>query len=296
MDGWMKIKLLLASCLALQTACANEEQIVALDHLSNEMVAYTAPLAQQKKSNKNGKSILANYNGLLYGGVALAYGRIVPGSNDSLLSSGLLEPLVTILQNIKSQQGGLSWRTFMGALVNVSNVVSMGTELGFTYYPETKGRAKPNLGALGNMGGDTLSGTTVGGSVSAHGYGIDLLYNVTFYLIPELYFAFKPGIQFAYQKNMIRFKFIFNDDKSSSDPTHININTKNKCVNTGLMPEVIVATGWIFRNNKWGAWNFDDYPLFVEFYYQHVFGNDSAPVTSRVSSRDAFGGSVGLRF
>jgi hypothetical protein len=280
----MKTGILLLSCLMLHSLYADQKEIAAIDSISNPTLAYSDSSSSGGK--RSGKSVLAKYDGILYGGGALGYGRIAPGSNDSVISSGLLDPLITVIQNVKSDQGGASWRLFMGALVNVTSVVSIGTELGFTYFPETKGSIRPDLSGI-------VDGVNFRGSASAKGYGIDLLYNATFYLIPELYFAFKPGIQFAYQKNMVRLDADLGDLITSSD---LRFNVKNKFVNTALLPEVILATGWIFRNSVWGDWDFNDYPLAIEFYYQHVFGNDDAAVTKRVSSRDAFGGSVGLRF
>lgn len=290
-----KTALCLIGCLALGSLFADE---MGSENIPNPVLAYSSG-SNKHSEKKKSKSALAKYDGFFYGGTSVAYGRINPGSGNSLIDSGLLEPLLTIIQNVKSQQGGTSWRVFLGALVNISSVVSLGTELGFTQFPETKGEVKPDLAGFGGLfSNNNGQSAQISGSISARGYGIDLLYNATFFLIPELYMAFKPGIQFAYQKNMVRLNVSV--PKSSSggggSSSGLDVRLKNKFANTGLLPQVILATGWVFKNNQWGKWDFSEYPLTVEFYYQHVFGSDDAPATSRVSSRDAIGGTVGLQF
>ena len=215
--------------------------------------------------------------GKFYAGGTVGYGRMEQG-DDSLITSSLLEPLLAIVSNTRTQAGGLAYRGYAGCLFDITEHVSMGAEGGFSTYPPTKGLVNIDAASAGSA-----SESGLGGYVKAFGYGTDMLVNITTYFIPELYFSFKPGIQLAHQTNKVLLNL--GDILSGDTTSGIFID---KFTNVDLLPEVILSTGWNFIDDR--------FAVFIEFNYQHVFGQDDADVSKRVSSRDMIGGSVGFSY
>ena len=244
-----------------------------LELTPQQVAAVKQMIKEEQEDDSSSKRPLGKF----YAGATAGYGRMEAG-DDSLLTSSLLEPLLSIISNTKTKEGGLAYRGYAGCLFEITEHVSMGAEGGFSTYPPTKGQV-----SFGSASISSLSTSGVGGSVRAFGYGTDMLVNITTYFIPELYFSFKPGIQLAHQTNKVLLNL--GTLLSSSTGTEVYID---KFTNVDLLPEVILSTGWNFIINR--------FAFFLEFNYQHVFGTDDAPVTSRVSSRDMIGGSLGFSF
>ncbi|MBS0615408.1 MAG: hypothetical protein JSR58_02515 [Verrucomicrobia bacterium] len=250
-----------------------EPEVAATNITPEQIQSLEDQLEQQKKD------ISDRPNGKFYAGGTVGYGRIVAG-DDSLLTSSLFEPLLSVISNTKTKQGGLAYRYFAGCLYNITDHFSMGAEGGFSMYPPTKGTVN-----IGGLSSSLISEGGFGGFVKSFGYGTDILVNITMYAIPELYFSFKPGIQFAHQKN----KVFLDLSALLGSVTFLNSGIfRDTFRNTSLLPEVVLSTGWNFIINR--------FAFFIQFDYQHVFGSDDAPVTSRVSSRDLIGGSFGFSF
>ncbi len=205
-----------------------------------------------------------------YFGGAAAYGRMVPG-NDALIESALLQEIIAIVGNISVQSGGFAWRAFGGALAKISERVSLGGEVGFSHYPKTVAKINNPVDLI-----------PIIGSVTATGYGADLLVNITTYVIPEFSISFKPGLQLARQNNRV---FL-----SLEDFGLLSINVplifRDKYNLTQVCPQLIMSTGWYFKCPH----------IMVEAYYQHVWGVDPAPVDNRISSRDAIGATFSFVF
>jgi hypothetical protein len=70
-------------------------------------------------------------------GATVGYGRIQP-SDDAVLTSSLLEPLLDNLLETHAKSGGVSWRVFANYVAKCSSVVYLGAEIGYTAYPETR--------------------------------------------------------------------------------------------------------------------------------------------------------------
>lgn len=207
----------------------------------------------------------------IYGGFSVAYGKIQAG-NDNLITSALLEPLLSIVVNSKTRSGGLCYRYYGGFLLAASEKVWLGSEGGYCNYPKTTGSINNQLL------------TPISGFVRETGYGVDLLFNVSFFFIPEVFFAFKPGVQFAQQKNLVN--LTFSDLSIIVDITGTSFNDKFR--KNAILPEVVLTSGYNFTCGR--------FAIGVDVYYQHVFGNDDAAVHLRINSRDAFGAGVEVRF
>ena len=193
-----------------------------------------------------------------------------PG-DDAIIESALLDELLAIVGNTSIQSGGFAWRAYGGALAKISQGVSLGAEVGFSHYPKTRASIDNPIDLLPLVG-----------SVTATGYGADLLVNITTYVIPELSISFKPGIQLARQNNRVSINL---EDVTFSSITAGGI-FHDKYKLTEICPQVIVSTGWYFKCPH----------IMVEAYYQHVWGVDPAPVDERISSRDAVGVTFGFVF
>jgi len=208
-------------------------------------------------------------HGKVYIGIAAAYGRIEYG-DVSVISSGILAGLIDVASNTHTTTGGLCGRGFVGAYAEITDTVALGGEVGFTYYPSAKARTY----------------IPFSGKIKSEAYGADLVGSLFLFPIPQLFVAIKPGIQLGYQKNNIALdlKPLF----SALGITSLagiplgNGDFKDRYVITQLLPEVIVSTGWWFKR----CWGTD---IEIEFFYQHVWGQDSAPPSELISSRDAIG-------
>lgn len=230
---------------------------------------------------KNGPSWTDN----IYGGVGVGYGRIVAG-DDAPVSSSLIEPLLALVFNTKTETGGMSYRGFLGLMMEISSMVSLGSELGFSWYPSSKARISQGL--IGSIG-----------TIRSTGYGVDMLFTTTFFFTPEIFFSFKPGLQLAHQKNKGKLSIDLSGlSGTSGSPKFLanNFEFSTKFSNTEFLPEVIFTSGWQFRRHHIGNWDLNKQPIVLEFFYQHVFGQDDASVAERVSSRDIFGGSLSVKF
>lgn len=209
--------------------------------------------------------------------VTLGYGKIKE-SDESILDSSLLDPLLTQLLNTHNSSGGFAGRVFGYGLAVVSPFVSIGGELGFSYYPTTKERQEFLLDTGGGVIIDIIK------QVRSEGYGIDVLLDLAFCPVSDLIFCIKPGFQFAHQSN----KSIFDFDLPTSS---FLFDTNTNYQSSAFLPEVILSLDWVcFRS---GCFSFIST---IGLSYQHVFGHDSADVAKRINSRDLVGLNLGINF
>jgi hypothetical protein len=256
---------------------------------ANSMLVAENPTSTQSNSHsdstKNQTSYISEDQAQFYIGGGVGAGRIDTGTCD-VLTSYLLEPLASLVLNTQARSGGFSWKGYVGATAKINKFVRMGAEIGFSWYPETKVTFNiPNFSDVSEA--LDISGTFLNGGIRFKGYGIDLLYNITFNISNNFYFGLKPGFQFAYQNS----KLFVNSD---ADDLQLALSTKYRVYK--FLPQVVLDTGYEFNTSKLGSWDMKKIPFFIEIYYQHVFGNDDSNVNKRVSSRDAVGGSMGIKF
>jgi hypothetical protein len=217
----------------------------------------------------------------------VGYGR-TKVTSDNIISSAFLEPALQNLFNTHKKTGGFSMRAFLNALVDISDNFSIGPEVGFSWYPISK-YSQRFLFDLMPLGADFS--LLIENAVKSHSYGADILMNVTIYCIPEFFFTLKPGIQLAYQKNVVSSGL----DATSAGVT-LGIPSSGKYRNTKFLPEIILGAGWNFLLGHCARKYMRKYAIVIEIDYQHVFGQDSAPVNKRINSRDMIGLTAGLRF
>jgi hypothetical protein len=274
-----KSLMFLISSISLTTSSLSANPILITDNSgSNSTSSDTSSKVDQTE-------YMSKSSAQFYIGAGVAAGRIDPGTSD-ILTSYLLEPLVSLVLNTQVKSGGFSWKGYAGGMASVNKYIYMGAEVGFSWYPETKVTfSVPNLEDLANA--IDISGSVLDGGYRFKGYGIDLLYNTTFKFSDNFYFGLKPGFQFAYQNS----KLYVNSD---IEDLKINLNTKYRIYK--FLPQVVLDAGYEFNKQKLGSWDLKKVPFFVDIYYQHVFGNDDSNVNKRVSSRDAIGGSLGIKF
>jgi hypothetical protein len=221
--------------------------------------------------------------GRLNFGLTLGYGR-TQVSEDNILNSSALEPLLSNILSTKKRSGGFAWRMFGNLLVEITPKVYIGPEIGFTHYPRSQFSQMITLpfeNAAFNVDYKTKSSS----------YGTDGLLNLTFFIVPEFSFSIRPGFQFAYQKNKVSSSV----DASSKDLV-FSFPTNPTYRNTDFLPEIIVSAAWCFFDGRKNNWKYSDVAFIAEITYQHVFGHDSAPVNCRVNSRDLFGITFGVMF
>jgi hypothetical protein len=220
----------------------------------------------------------------------VAYGR-TKVTSDNIINSAFLEPLLQNLFNTRKKSGGFSTRVFANALADVSDNFSIGAEVGFSWYPTSR-YSQSFLFDLTPLGADFS--VLIDNSVKNYSYGADILINMTIYCIPEFFFTLKPGVQLAYQKNIVSSDLDFGLG-ALLPGLNIGIPSSGKYRNTKFLPEIILGAGWNFLLGSCARKNMRKYAIVMEIDYQHVFGQDSAPVNKRVNSRDMIGISAGIR-
>lgn len=238
--------------------------------------------AKEAPAPQNAPTSLVSF-GKLNAGLTLGYGR-AQVTEDDVLSSSLLEPLISNILSTNKRSGGFAWRLFGNLLFEVTPKVYMGPEIGFVHYPRSQ-YSQGIAFAFGNGGLNALY------KVTSSSYGVDGLLNLTFFVVPEFMLSLRPGFQFAYQKNKI----------SSSLDAAISGNafsfpTKPSYRNTEFLPEIILSAAWAFFESRKHGWKGCDIAFTAELTYQHVFGHDNAPVNTRLNSRDLFGITFGVMF
>ncbi len=221
----------------------------------------------------------------------VGYGR-TKVTSDNIISSAFLEPLLQNLFNTRKKSGGFSMRAFANALVDISDNFSIGAEVGFSWYPSSK-YSQRFLLDLRPSGTDFA--VLIDNAVKSHSYGADILVNMTIYCIPEFFFTLKPGIQLAHQKNVVSSDLDFSGGALITD-FNFGIPSSGKYRNTKFLPEIILGAGWNFLIGHCARKYMSKYAIVIEIDYQHVFGQDSAPVNKRINSRDMIGITAGLRF
>lgn len=208
----------------------------------------------------------------------LGYGRIRSG-NEGLISSSLLDPILTQVLNTHNSTGGFSWRVFGNGLVGLNSWASIGGELGFTYYPSTK---QIQVFAL-NVDDTSIR---IERNILSKGYGVDLLLDLAFHPCSLFVLSVKPGVQFAYQSN----RATLNIDVATA-PFFFDTNARYK--NTAFLPEIIISldgSAWV---NKFCSCKS---LTMIGVTYQHVFGHNDNFVDKRVASRDMVGLNIGFVF
>jgi len=223
-------------------------------------------------------------------GYTVGYGRIQV-TEDDIISSSFLEPLLQNIFNTNKRSGGFSTRAFANALADISDQFAIGVEAGFSWYPTSKYSQNFTF-SLAALGLDASFG--IRNAVVSKGYGADLLINMTIYPIPECFFTIKPGIQFARQKNTITSSIDLGI--GALGVPGLGLPTGGKYRNTSFLPQIIIGGGWNIPLGRCANKNMRKYAIVIEMDYQHVFGQDDAPINKRVNSRDMIGASVGLRF
>ncbi len=223
-------------------------------------------------------------------GYAVGYGRMEV-SDDDILSSSFLQPLLPNIFNTHKRSGGLSTRAYVNALADISKHFAIGVEAGFSWYPTSK-FSQTFTFSLAALGLDTS--LTIINSVVSRGYGADILLNMTIYCIPECFFTIKPGFQFARQKNIINSNIDF--ALGALGVPDLTFPTGGKYRNTKLLPEIIIGGGWNIELGRCARRHMRKYAIVIEMDYQHVFGQDDAPINKRINSRDMISLSAGLRF
>lgn len=239
--------------------------------------------ASRSKTNETSKNGVVPFGRLTFGATA-AYGRIQL-TEDNVLSSSILEPLIDNVLNTDKKSGGFGWRIFGNLLVEITPKVYIGPELGFSYYPEARYSQKIAFSF------ESSSGLIATYDIHSRGYGTDGLLNLTFFVVPEFAFSIRPGFQFAYQKNKVASR-INVSTSSMSIPFTANPTYRN----TGFLPEIILSAAWNFFDLRKNGWNKSDCALTAEITYQHIFGHDETGVNDRINSRDLFGLTLGVMF
>ena len=62
-------------------------------------------------------------------GLTLGYANVEPGTNEGLIDSVLLSPLINQLLNTQNQSGGFGFRVFGNGLAPINSWASIGAEL-----------------------------------------------------------------------------------------------------------------------------------------------------------------------
>lgn len=249
-------------------------------------------MAAQKNADED-HSYSSRIQGKVYGGYALAYGRMSSGGSSIASSLGNVVGSALDLFSVETKEGGYAYRIFVGGLCDVGPVVSIGAEVGYSNYPKTETIVTSDFII-------PITATTV-----SYGYGYDILMNVSAFIIPQYFISVKPGVQLAHQKNVsdtdLSSIFSLIEGLISGLIPGVNIGLGDgqfidSYSTTSILPMVIISTGWNFMDARIWKWKLRRHPIVVEAFYQHVWGQDSNPATSLVSSRDMVGATIGIRF
>ncbi|HAT2067169.1 TPA: hypothetical protein ACG2L8_002136 [Legionella pneumophila] len=221
------------------------------------------------------KDAISTHHAFPYIGISGGYGvidRDAPSMRDflsrfnSLADGGLPVDLITSILPIEQKSGGLSGRIYSGYIFDLVNSLSVGPEIGFTYYHKNTASQRFNFsfpedeegtsGSFGNINNGVIKGT-----------GTDLLLNVSYFATEQILFYVKPGVQLSREENTIVGNISLSILEENEPPAALSLPINNKVINNSTSPEIILGASWRLPVTA---------PLYLGASYQYVWKENTS--------------------
>ncbi len=163
-----------------------------------------------------------------------------------------------------STVGGFSGRVYGGYYFDFAKHFTVGPDIGLSFYPKAIRSQKGTITTL-------ISDQPFTSRITSHADGLDVLVNISYAATPRIVLSLKPGAQFSREQTRV---FLSNySTPPDYDATFM------------LLPEIMVGA-----NIKISP----SYPVFVNVFFQQVFGENSNAYFDQVSNRSLV--NIGLEY
>lgn len=209
-----------------------------------------------------------------YVGASAGYGvvqRDAASAGDFLVQIGNMAgsefptELINSILPIERKSGGLSGRLYTGYIFDIAKSLSIGPEIGFTYYHKNQTSQQFNFNIPQDAEGSGSISLNSDGFIK--GMGTDLLLNATYFPAEQIMLYVKPGVQLAREENAVTGNLSVNLIEPNQPPTNISLLINNRFVTNRTVPEIIVGGNLRLPVTA---------PIFLGVSYQYVWKDATA--------------------
>lgn len=154
-----------------------------------------------------------------------------------------------------STVGGLSGRVYGGYYFDFAKNFTVGPDIGLSFYPKA---IRTQTGTITTP----TSKQSFTSQITSHADGLDVLVNISYAATPRILLNLKPGAQFSREQSRV---FLSNYSTQA-----------NYSATFMLLPEIMLGANLQLTPS---------YPVFVNVFFQQVFGAQNAAYFEQVSNR-----------